>query len=340
MRILIRLIVLVCLAGYLSANGNEPRETSEMSKSEQCFSIQELRALAGKDKWQPYTGNPVISPGTKDEWDGWAIGSMSILKVGEEYHLYYEGWGLGTIQIGHATSADGVHWTKDPGNPVLPRNEEGWDSGGTWDTFVLYEDGIFKMWYGATPRGGARGKFHWGYADSEDGTNFVKKGQISDFPHAEVEDDHVVHDMESGRYYMYYWDRDYEPMGLFRAESPNETDFDFKNAAKIKIERLKYPMMYKFTHVFKENGKWYMYFAEFIRPRCKDCRTGYATSTDGLHWEAQNIDLIVGQDAEILKVEDDLYLMYYGPDGYFDGEGCDIRLAVYAGRLDDLRARE
>jgi len=163
--------------------------------------------------------------------------------------------------------------------------------------------------------------------------------KISDFLHGEVEDDHVVHDQENQRYYMYYWDRNHEPMGLFRAESPNETDFDFKNATPIRMEGLKSPAMYKFTHVFKDNGKWYMYFAEFVRPHCKGCKTGYATSLDGLHWKAENTNIIVGQDAEILKADENLYLMYYGPDGYFDGEGCDIRLALFAGNLDDLATR-
>ena len=26
-----------------------------------------------------------------------------------------------SLQIGHATSPDGIHWTKDPANPILPK---------------------------------------------------------------------------------------------------------------------------------------------------------------------------------------------------------------------------
>jgi hypothetical protein len=44
----------------------------------------------------------------------------------------------------------------------------------------------------------------------------------------------------------------------------------------------------------------------------------------------------MGQDGEVLKVADDLWLMYYGPAGYFDQKGCDIRLAIYQGRLSAL----
>ncbi|MFA6245238.1 MAG: hypothetical protein WC655_30125 [Candidatus Hydrogenedentales bacterium] len=107
-------------------------------------------------------------------------------------------------------------------------------------------------------------------------------------------------------------------MGLFRAESKNETDFDFAHAEPIRIEGLKYPAMYKFTHVIQEDGQWCMYFAEFVRPGCKGCCTGYATSKDGLRWQARNTRLLLCHDAEILKVDTDLYSMYFGPDGYFD----------------------
>ena len=130
-------------------------------------------------------------------------------------------------------------------------------------------------------------------------------------------------------------DRSHEPEGLFRARSPNETDFDFAAAQKIRIEGLKYPPMYKFTHVFLEDGKWWMYFAEFIRPHCRGCKIACATSSDGLHWKARSVNLLLGQDPEIIKAGEKRYLMYFGPEGYFDAKECDIRLAIFSGRLQD-----
>ncbi len=301
----------------------------------------DLRQFAGTDGWKEYPGNPVLTRGSQEEWDGWAIGSMSVVNAAGMYHLYYEGWGQDTIQIGHAVSTDGVHWEKDLQNPVLPRSGEGWDNGGTWDPFVLYEDGLFKMWYGATPRQNGAGNFHWGYAVSKDGSHFEKREKISgEVANAEFEDDHVVRDTDSNPYYIYYWDRTKEPKGLYRAESATETDFDFTKAKPVEISGLSDTPMHKFTHVFKEGGKWYMYYAEFKRPRCHDCRTGYATSNDGLRWEVQNGNLLFAQDGEIIKAGDRLYLMYYGPNGFFDGEGCDIRLALFSGNLDDLAAKK
>jgi len=268
---------------------------------------------------------------------------MTVLRAEGCFHLYYEAWGVrensamdySTIQIGHATSDDGMHWTKDPANPVLPKGTgDDWDRDGTWDPFVLYEDGVYKMWYG----GGMEGRCDWGYAVSADGVHFAKKGQISHL--GGVEDDHVVHDAGSGRYFMYYWDRKHEPQGLFRAESPNETDFDFAHAKPIRIEGLDYPAMYKFTHVFHESGQWRMLFGEFVRPGCAGCWTGYATSSDGVHWQARNRRVLAGQDAEVLKAANGPYFIYYGPDGYFDQKNCDIRLAICSSPLAKLEPLE
>lgn len=307
------------------------------------LTVQQVRDLSATDHWAPCRDNPVLRPGAAGEWDAGALGSMSVLKVGDLFHLYYEAWGVrensntdyNSIQIGHATSRDGVHWTKDPANPVVPKGAgDAFDRDGTWDPFVLYEDGVFKMWYG----GGMDGHCDWGYAVSTDGVHFEKRGQISRL--GNVEDDHVVHDKAAGRYYMYYWNRAHEPMGLFRAESTNETGFDFEHAQSIRIAGLKYPAMYKFTHVLREEDRWLMYFAEFVRPGCKDCWTGYATSTDGLNWQVRNRRLLKGQDGEILSLADDVHLLFYGPDGYFDQKGCDIRLAVYGGRLNALAEKD
>jgi len=108
------------------------------------------------------------------------------------------------------------------------------------------------MWYG-----GNHPDCNWGYAVSKDGSNFEKKGKISDL--GEVEDIHVVHNKSDGMYYLYYWDRHYEPIGLFCAKSPNETDFDFENAINLSIKNDYETEMYKFTHVIKNEFLWYMF---------------------------------------------------------------------------------
>ena len=64
---------------------------------------------------------------------------------------------------------------KDKNNPIIPEGELGeFDFERTWDPFVIYEDGIFKMWYGGgiAPNG-------LGYATSTNGSHFTKQKQLS-----------------------------------------------------------------------------------------------------------------------------------------------------------------
>jgi hypothetical protein len=61
-----------------------------------------------------------------------------------------------------------------------------------------------------------------------------------------------------------------------------------------------------------------------------------ATSNDGLHWKLVNNNILPGVDAEVVKLSDELYAMYYAPQGYYDRADADIRLAVYKGSLDDM----
>ncbi|MHC4618848.1 MAG: glycoside hydrolase family protein [Planctomycetota bacterium] len=292
--------------------------------------------FAGKTGWSVYPGNPIIEPGKVGEWDSWAVMSMTVVKVGDTFHLYYEGGltGCGDLQIGHATSADGLCWAKDPENPVLPPGRPGeWDEGATWDPFVIYEDGLFKMWYGGEKKN--HRDFQCGYAVSKDGVNFEKKGKISNFPGGEMADMHVFHDKKAGRYYMYYWDRRFKNADrLRRATSPNETDFDFDNAVPIRIEGER--PGHRYTHVFREDGRYYMYYGFDGGPP----RSGYATSSDLLHWKAANTRLAETEDAEILKVAHRLYFMLYCPAAFQDETGCDIRLAIFSGHLHKLALKD
>jgi predicted GH43/DUF377 family glycosyl hydrolase len=298
--------------------------------------------LAGARGFVPYLGNPVISPGAVGEWDAGALGSMTVVRVGATFHMYYEAWGVrsakewsraeyDSLQIGHATSPDGIHWVKDPANPVIRRGdaEDAWDRHGTWDPFVIHENGIFKMWYG-----GGNKVCDWGYAESKDGTRFTKKGRISRL--GKVEDCHVIHDKERGEYHMYYWDRAREPLGLFRASSRTETDFEFTAAIPVRIESERYPAMYKFTQVFRAEGRWYMLYGDFERPHCPRSTVRLADSPDGRHWTKLHGNLVEGHDGEFITLGPKLHAIYFGRQGRFDAQGCDIRVALFRGSLESL----
>ena len=245
-----------------------------------AFTIEDLRTLSGTSGFKKYDYNPVLVTGLEGEWDAGALGSMTVVKVENIFHMYYEAWGsldevgrpedYSTLQIGHAVSLDGVHWLKDPANPVIPRGAKGeWDDDSTWDPFVIYENGIFKMWYGGSCA--TAGEF--GYAMSKDGSHFEKKGKVSNRT-AMIEDTHVVHDPESGDYLLYYWDRGVatwdkvmagppnQPWGLFVARSNNEMDFDFADPKLIKIEGQQWPA--KYNQIVRDGDRWVMFYGEAV----------------------------------------------------------------------------
>jgi hypothetical protein len=189
------------------------------------------------------------------------------------------------------------------------------------------------MWYGGG--GGSQPNFGWAYATSEDGSNFVKKGLIGIGNQTGTEDCHVVYDAESGLYYMYYWYGWDEPEGLYLVTSPSETGFDFNEAVNIRIGGDD-SYMKKFGHVLRNKDGWHMFYSNFVQPHCPNSITRYAYSSDGIHWEARNKTLLKGHDSEVLRVTDELYMMFYSPQNGFDREDTDIRLAIYNGKLIDL----
>jgi predicted GH43/DUF377 family glycosyl hydrolase len=297
----------------------------------------------------------VLEPGVNGEWDAGAIGSTCILRVGNTYHAFYEAWGeLGmadggadykSLRIGHATSPDGVYWTKDPANPVILAGAEGeFDCHGTWDPFVIHEDGVFKMWFGGRRETG--GNPHvicdWGYATSTDGSTFQKKGRISHV--GAMEDLSVVHNPVDGKYYMFYWNRLAapwgevmdgvpSPAGLTVAVSDDEIHFDFENAQIITIEGQEWPA--KFPHVFRAENQWMMLYGE-AKVRGEPASTGIAVSDDLVHWRKAAFPIIAGHDAELVKAGRNRWHLYYAPHGYFDMPDADIRLAVINGKLSGL----
>ena len=86
--------------------------------------VQPFRAVSDDGlRWTLEPKTPLIEPG-KDasDFDLQSVETPSVVSFKGQFHLYYTGvkQGLsGPMAIGHATSEDGIHWTKDPSNPVL-----------------------------------------------------------------------------------------------------------------------------------------------------------------------------------------------------------------------------
>lgn len=121
--------------------------------------------------WEKNAGNPVLENGSSGEWDNGNLKAPSVVFDGSEYHMFYDAFTNNAgNSIGHATSTDGISWTKDPQNPILS------SEGGTWDyntaelQTVVYCNDTFHMWYS----GGRFLEWDIGFATSVDGSMWVK----------------------------------------------------------------------------------------------------------------------------------------------------------------------
>ena len=118
--------------------------------------------------WEKFT-NPVLTAGQSYDY---RIGVHSVLKVGNEYFMYYGGQSISTNEWAEyiAVSDDGINWTKYREEPILqPEND--WESTMASHCSVILDNGKFIMIYTG------RNKYNVdaiGLAVSDDGFNWVK----------------------------------------------------------------------------------------------------------------------------------------------------------------------
>ncbi len=136
----------------------------------------------------PWTADPepVLEPGPSGAWDSYTVLAPTVVQTQEGYVMYFTGGSSlssNTWQIGRATSADGVHWTKydDPAtsdvalaesDPVLSpaADTSAWDHSFVQQPRVqLTPDGWVMLYRSGA---GADGKL--GLALSEDGISWSR----------------------------------------------------------------------------------------------------------------------------------------------------------------------
>jgi len=128
---------------------------------------------------------PVLRVGARETYDATVVETPTVVKDETGYHMWYSSVNKfggdgdeGIYRIGHATSNNGINWTKDKNNPVIKAGDltKGeWNSWASVDPTVIKEDGIFKMWFiGITynPPNYETMSYGIGYATSADGSNW------------------------------------------------------------------------------------------------------------------------------------------------------------------------
>jgi len=118
--------------------------------------------------WTRYPSNPVYT-GNPFGWDQ-NLGNPVVIHDGALYKMWYAGDGPVAIQIGYATSPDGISWTRYGSAPVLSGLAP-WDSATTSTPVVVREGSTYTMYFS-----GHSGDYTYrmGRATSPDGINWTE----------------------------------------------------------------------------------------------------------------------------------------------------------------------
>lgn len=249
--------------------------------------------------WAKYSGNPVINPGSSSSWDKETVGLGSVIYYNSKYHMWYSGGSTvaGTLnpwKIGHATSDDGIAWTKDINNPVLvPGTSGSWDSHVVFLPQVVVINNTFHMWYTGHKGTSDYSKFQIGHATSPDGTAWTKDannpvlttGSAGTWDKSWINCGSVLY--AGTKYHMWYSGCDSSGIGIKVGHATSIDGLtwtkDPANPVLVSLAPGKwdYPRV-DFPYVLFDGAVYHMWYSGGSIPF--QWKVGHATSTDGLNW--------------------------------------------------------
>ncbi len=147
--------------GYKHPNGGSPW----------AFNLAE--SFDGGVTWKRHSEGPLLERGDVTSPDGGGAFVPEVRRIGDKWMMWYTAMKVGrgqSIHLCRATSDDGVHWTKHPGNPVLTDDFEKRPGRNVISRcYVRYDNGVFQMWYSH-----ARPAYRIKYAESLDGISWER----------------------------------------------------------------------------------------------------------------------------------------------------------------------
>lgn len=230
-------------------------------------------------EWKPIKENPVFRGTGESTWDRKIRERGYILKVEDEYHLWYTGYNEDrstTKFLGHATSRDGLKWDRDKRNPIF---DQVW----TEDVFVLKHDQKYVMF--------AEGKNDIAHQlTSADGISWKEEGALKVL---KADGKTPIEPGPYGTPVVWFenqtWRLFYErgDKGVWLAKSPDrKTWINVQDDPVLAMGPSPYDQTaVAMNQIIKRDGVYYtLYHANTHRP-WKDWTTCIARSTDLIHWE-------------------------------------------------------
>ena len=156
--------------------------------------------------WTPHFGNPVLV-GDGGVFESNGVAYADVVSVNDSLRMYYTAIdATGGSAISLAISADGIHWSKYSGNPLLTRQAGTWESTNMHDPKVYFDGLAYTMFYVGYDGNRAR----TGMATSVDGITWTRNSSnpiLQEGPPgswdqgAALLNSFVFHD---GKFYVFY----------------------------------------------------------------------------------------------------------------------------------------
>jgi predicted GH43/DUF377 family glycosyl hydrolase len=246
--------------------------------------------------WQKYGNMPVMEEGPSGSWDHQAVGWPTVVIVNDTCHMWYTGASDEiVVQIGYATSTDGINWTKYENNPVIRvGTADSWEDTWIYEPCVIYHESVFYMWYTGV-KGDWTDYDPWengiGYATSKDGFNWTKHASnpVLKKNTAGNWDDFLVCEQtvlfHNDIFHMWYQGLDsaytYNSYPIGYATSADGITWQRSESNPVlipsgwELPRIQHPHVILTDSIYQ---MWYSAGDEFL------WETGYATSADGINW--------------------------------------------------------
>jgi sucrose-6-phosphate hydrolase SacC (GH32 family) len=239
--------------------------------------------------WAPIAENPVLRGAGGNAWDrkirerGW------ILVEDGTYHLWYTGYNedrAKTMSLGHATSKDGVHWTRDPANPI---HDSSWVEDvcvvRDGDGYVMFAEGEGDIAHLLTSPDG----LHW----TERGPLDIRKADGSPISPGPRGTPAVW--VEGGTWYLFYERGD---LGVWLATSKDRKAWtNVQDDPVLKMGPEPYDKeAVAVNQVIKRDGYYYAFYHANAHRPWKDWTTCVARSKDLVHWQKYPGNPIVGDN--------------------------------------------
>jgi beta-1,2-mannobiose phosphorylase / 1,2-beta-oligomannan phosphorylase len=231
--------------------------------------------------WAPRAGNPIFTAAAPDHWDAKIRERGWILRDGDQFHLWYTGYDgnrESVKQLGHATSPDGIHWTRSKNNPL---------SDGHWVEDVM----VVKC-----------GRMLYMFAESDqndfsvmltscDGDKWDWQGRLDvrmadgKTPVPEAVGTPTIW-IECGKWYLFYERLD---KGVWLATTE---DVDSRVWTNVQDEPVLVPGpdaydedMIALNQIIKHKGAYYAFYHGSGKSMPRTWNTDIARSTDLIHWQ-------------------------------------------------------